>query len=235
MNSIITNGVLFYNEKKQKTVKDIAQAELYKTKGINARLLSMPKTLKNTSTWYAVEVTPNVTPNDNLKTNINVEPPKTATTSSQTLSEQIETSCNSITELKNNTANSNELDFNNLTPMCQMFKNLSAAILTYDHALAHQFYIIEQQITDTYHYIEFNNLSASEGYIAYEKLHKILCKRRKCKTQQATLTKFINNNSLNDFHEKISANQYKESSGEIYYVRELKDFLGDSLINNCKQ
>lgn len=65
------------------------------------------------------------------------------------------------------------------------------------NALSGQIGRADKEINDLYHYIEFSDLNASQGYKAYKMLHDCLTRRRELKDEFRLLEIVMNDSGLN--------------------------------------
>lgn len=77
----------------------------------------------------------------------------------------------------------------------------------------------DKELTDIYHFIEFSNFNAAQGYQAYKALKDILLHRRAAKDERDTLLK------LNDIIEKTIKVAAKKVPERTYKPRVFEDML----------
>ena len=81
-------------------------------------------------------------------------------------------------------------------------KLLDEAVQRYQ-VLGQEISDVESKIIDVEHYIEFKQLNARNGYMAYKKLKELLCERRRLKNEQKIINEINKNQSVNAPIKKI--------------------------------
>lgn len=79
--------------------------------------------------------------------------------------------------------------------------------------------LAEKELTDMYHFIEFSNFNAAQGFQAYKALKDILLERRAAKDEQATIA------AINDIVEGALATAAKKIPARRYHPRVLTDLF----------
>jgi len=83
---------------------------------------------------------------------------------------------------------------------------------------------IDQEITDVYHYIEFNNLNAADGYKAYKLLQEKLLKRRLIKDEFAKFH-VLASSKVSDIFDGTLDKSLNDLANKTYTPRVLKELF----------
>jgi hypothetical protein len=88
------------------------------------------------------------------------------------------------------------IDFNSMLEDLNQFTEKAEKYAQYSKSINRQIAEIELEIEDLYHYIEFSNFNAAQGYHAYKMLKERLIKRRQLKDEQKILDVIQEKNML---------------------------------------
>lgn len=97
---------------------------------------------------------------------------------------------------------------------------LSKKLICCSSYLSNNLSLLDQKIGDLYHFIEFNDLNAVNGYKIYKKLQETLKERRLVKDKLfdiENLTTLINYSKVKDVKKKIQLNKNKEYKPRVLF------------------
>ena len=121
-----------------------------------------------------------------------------------------------------------DIDFNNIdiSDICDRETKdilneidvISKKLILYSSCLSDDLSMLDQKINDIYHFIEFSNLNAVDGYKIYKKLQETLKQRRYTKNKLSdinNLISLINYSKIKDIKEQIELNENKKYNPRI--------------------
>lgn len=85
---------------------------------------------------------------------------------------------------------------------------------------------VDKEISDLYHYIEFNRLNAYQGYLAYKKLRGLLLRRREIKDEVLAMNALrdsINYEKLSQFKNMINTRTYSPRQYEDLFTEGIEN------------
>lgn len=104
-------------------------------------------------------------------------------------------------------------------------KEIQAELNTYFSELNNELSIVDKEIVDLEHYIEFYNFSASQGYNAYKMLQERFIKRREIKNKLDKCS-IIWNGNIKEFADNRSViNKINGLKNKKYNPRILKELF----------
>ena len=102
----------------------------------------------------------------------------------------------------------------------EIYRKLSSHI----NKLNNEYAVVDNEIIDIQHYIEFFDFNAAQGYNAYKMLQESLRKRRKIKDDRYKTTMLLNATSA-DYVNDVVDKQFKGLDGRQYTPRVLKELF----------
>lgn len=170
-------------------VRYLQQAKVFdnSTKATNF-LTNLPKTIKVNRAWVLSEV---VIKNGKLE--LVKKTSKLKNTSN--ISNEIIDNCiinNANVKMINHYQSIESIDSNKYTDILSKLKEYIIYLKNRLIELNNQLDIISKEQVDYEHYIEFNVLSASEGYCAYKSFHDLRVKRRSIKDEISKINTILN-------------------------------------------
>ena len=100
----------------------------------------------------------------------------------------------------------------------ETFETLYKKVTCYLDQLVTELSLADKEISDIYHYIEFNNLNAVDGFKIYKRLQEALQKRRKVKDRLAEITSIsnlTNMDKIKNSHDVINSNMNRHYNPRV--------------------
>lgn len=202
---VLTNGTKFIRQNldgKYEVVSNQSLADIYESSQVARNILLNSISKATSSNYYVAEIK-----NNKLVQTCATRVPKTVRKCS-----------NNVVVAKQ--CEGEEKWYDKLLGIGELFEHA----MKRNYEISQELSDVDSMIVDLEHYIEFSELNARDGYVAYKKLHNLLLRRRKIKNEQKVVNVITKNYGIADDIKQIEE-IIRIGTGSEYHPRILVDLF----------